>query len=74
MPSVRVAGKLGPFLVLGLVAFVIGCSGETTAPPLEKGVGKQAAEEIKAERKAAAEARAAAKATMKAEMKGRGLR
>jgi hypothetical protein len=69
---IRVWGFL---LGLGLVGFLLGCSGERTAPSLEPGEGKQVRAELKEARKTAIAERAAAKKEMIQERKrgkGRG--
>jgi hypothetical protein len=73
MQPARFIRLWGFLLGLGLVGFLLGCSGERTAAPLEPGAGKQIGAEIKADRKTGAMERAAAKKEMLQERKrGRG--
>ena len=50
MPLLGIVRTLGTFLLLGVVGLMIGCSGESSAPPVDTGAGKQVREEMKAER------------------------
>ena len=72
MQLAQIVRPWGFLLVLGLAGFLLGCSGQGSAP-LEKGVGKQIGEDMKADRKQAAIERAnAKKEMMKERMRGRG--
>ena len=63
MPLLRIVRAWGFAPVIGLVGFVIGCSGGGgTATPLEKGEGKEIRAGVKEARKAAQEARKQARA------------
>jgi len=71
MQLMRFVGTLASLPILGLVGFVLGCSGAPDAPPQGKATVKTTAEARKSERQEEAKERASAKEGMR-ERKGRG--
>jgi hypothetical protein len=76
MQHARFIRTLVPLVMLGLAGFLLGCSGQSSAPPLgqeTKEALKKNLAERRAERKEAAEERAGIKkGSMRGMMKGRG--
>jgi hypothetical protein len=69
MPLLQIVRACGSATVIGLVGFVIGCSGGGgTAPALEKGAAKENAREVMTDRKESRQARKQAKTQLRSSL------